>query len=250
MSGHSKWSSIKHKKGARDAKRGKLFTKLIKEITIAARLGGGDVNANPRLRTAVTVARSQSMPNENIERGIKKGTGELGGGQLEEITYEGYGAGGVAIIIGVLTDNRNRTVSELRFLLSRHGGNLGETGCVGWMFKKRGVIMVERAGADEDRLLELALEAGADDVLAEPEGFQVLTAPENFNAVREAIEKAQIPIASAEVSLVPENTVKVAGHQAEQVLKLIEELEDHDDVQQVSDNSDIDEEVVAQFSAA
>jgi YebC/PmpR family DNA-binding regulatory protein len=250
MSGHSKWSSIKHKKADRDAKRGKLFTKLIKEITIAARLGGGDINANPRLRTAVTTAKTQSMPNDNIDRAIKKGTGELGGGQLEQITYEGYGPGGVAIIADVLTDNRNRVVADLRFLFSRHGGILGESGCVAWMFKKRGVISVERNAADEDKLIELALEAGADDVLSEAEGYQIMTAPENFGAVREAVEKAGIAIANAEVTLMPENTVKVSGHAAEQVLKLIEDLEDHDDVQGVAANYDIDDEVMAQFSAA
>jgi YebC/PmpR family DNA-binding regulatory protein len=250
MSGHSKWSSIKHKKAARDAKRGKVFTKLIKEITIAARLGGGDLNANPRLRTAVAAGKAQSMPNDNIDRAIKKGTGEVGGGQLEQITYEGYGPGGVALILDVFTDNRNRTVSELRFILSRHGGNLGESGCVAWMFKKRGVIMVENGAADEDRLLELALEAGADDVVADADGFQVLITPDRFSAVRDALEKAQIPIASAEVTMNPENLVKVTGHQAEQVLKLMEDLEDHDDVQSVSANFDIDEKVMAQFAAA
>ena len=250
MSGHSKWSSIKHKKAARDAKRGKVFTKLIKEITIAARLGGGDMNANPRLRTAVTTAKAQSMPNDNIDRAIKKGTGELGGGQLEQVAYEGYGPGGVALIMDVLTDNRNRTVSDIRFILSKHGGNLGESGSVAWMFKKRGGITIERGAADEDRLLELALDAGAEDLATDSDSFQVLTAPENFTAVREAIEKARIPIAHAEVTMVPENTVKVTGHQAEQVLKLMEDLEDHDDVQGVSANFDIDEEVMAQFSAA
>jgi YebC/PmpR family DNA-binding regulatory protein len=250
MSGHSKWSSIKHKKGARDAKRGKLFTKLIKEITIAARLGGGDINANPRLRTAVLTARQQSMPNDNIDRAIKKGTGELGGGQLEQIIYEGYGAGGVAVIIDVFTDNRNRVVAELRYMLSRHGGNLGESGCVAWMFKKRGVISVEKGAVDEDKLIELALEAGADDVISEEEGYQVMTAPENFPAVRDAIEKAGIAMAGAEVTMMPENTVKVSGRAAEQVLKMMEELEDHDDVQSVSSNFDIDDEVMAQFSAA
>jgi YebC/PmpR family DNA-binding regulatory protein len=250
MSGHSKWSSIKHKKAARDAKRGKVFTKLIKEITIAARLGGGDLNANPRLRTAVTTAKAQSMPNDNIDRAIKKGTGELGGGQLEQVTYEGYGPGGVALIFDVLTDNRNRTVSDIRFILSKHGGNLGESGCVAWMFKKRGVITVDRDAAEEDRLLEIALDAGADDVLSDPDGFQVITVPERFSAVRDAIDKAGIAIASGDVAMVPENNVKVTGHQAEQVLKLMEDLEDHDDVQAVSANFDIDEEVMAQFSAA
>lgn len=250
MSGHSKWSSIKHKKAARDAKRGKLFTKLIKEITIAARLGGGDINANPRLRTAVTTARTQSMPNDNIDRAIKKGTGELGGGQLEEVVYEGYGPGGVAIIVDVLTDNRNRVVAELRFILSRHGGNLGETGCVGWMFKNKGLVTVEKSAADEDRLMELALEAGADDMTSDDDSFQVLTAPEAFAAVRDAIEKAGIEIANAEVSRHPDSTVRISGHTAEQVLKLMEDLEDHDEVQSVSSNFDISDEEMAQYSAA
>src|SRR5216684_1802747 len=250
MSGHSKWSSIKHKKAARDAKRGKVFTKLIKEITIAARLGGGDINANPRLRTAVTTAKQQSMPNDNIDRAIKKGTGELGGGQLEQVAYEGYGPAGVAVILDVLTDNRNRTVSEIRFMLAKSGGNLGESGCVAWMFRKRGVIVIEKAAADEDKLIELALEAGADDVVADDDGYQVLTAPDKFTAVRTAIEVARIAMASAEISLEPETTVKVSGHQAEQVLKLMEDLEDHDDVQSVAANFDIDEAELAQFSAA
>jgi YebC/PmpR family DNA-binding regulatory protein len=250
MSGHSKWSSIKHKKAARDSKRGKLFTKLIKEITIAARLGGGDINSNPRLRTAVTTARTQSMPNDNIDRAIKKGTGELGGGQLEEVVYEGYGPGGVAIITDVLTDNRNRVVAELRFILSRHGGNLGESNCVGWMFKKRGMITIEQSAIDEDRMMELALEAGADDVITDGEAFQVMTAPEAFSAVRDALEKARIPMASAEVVKLPENTVRVSGHTAEQVLKLMEDLEDHEEVQSVAANFDISDEELAQFSAA
>jgi YebC/PmpR family DNA-binding regulatory protein len=250
MSGHSKWSSIKHKKAARDAKRGKVFTKLIKEISIAARLGGGDINANPRLRTAVAAAKAQSMPNDNIERAIKKGTGELGGGQLEQIAYEGYGPGGVALIVDVLTDNRNRTVSEIRFLMSKHGGNLGETGCVAWMFKKRGAITVDRGAADEDRLMELVLEAGADDFISDTDTFQVISPLESFSAVRDAIEKAGMTMTNAGLTMVPESTVKVSGHQAEQVLKLLEDLEDHDDVQSVSANFDIDEEVMAQFSAA
>ncbi len=250
MSGHSKWSSIKHKKAARDAKRGKVFTKLIKEITIAARLGGGDANANPRLRTAVAAAKAQSMPNDNIDRAIKKGTGELGGASLEEVTYEGYGPGGVAIMLEVLTDNRNRTVAELRFIFSRHGGNLGEANCVAWMFKKRGVITVEKSAVDEDKLIEVALDAGADDVQGDTDTFQVMTAPEKFNVVREAVEKAGVAIAHAETTLVPENTVAVSGHSAEQVLKLVEELEDHDDVQSVSSNFDISDEEMAQISAA
>lgn len=250
MSGHSKWSSIKHKKAASDAKRGKAFTKLIKEITIAARLGGGDISANPRLRTAIATAKAASMPKDNIDRAIKKGTGELGGGQLEEVFYEGYGPGGVALILDVLTDNRNRTVSEIRFLLSKAGGNLGESGCVAWMFHKRGVITVDKQATEEDRLIELALEAGAEDVVSDDESFEVTTPQEKFAAVRDALEKASIALANAELTLVPETTVKVAGHQAEQVLKLMEDLEDHDDVQSVSANFDIDEEVMAQYSAA
>jgi YebC/PmpR family DNA-binding regulatory protein len=250
MSGHSKWSSIKHKKAAVDAKRGKIFTKFIKEITVAARLGGGDINANPRLRTAVTTARQQSMPKDNIDRAIKKGTGELEGVQLEEITYEGYGPGGVAIMVDTLTDNRNRLVSELRFILSRHGGNLGENGCVSWMFKKRGVITIEKNATDEDRLLELALEAGADDVSGDADSFQVTTPPEKLHAVRDVIEKAGIAIVNAELTMVPENTVPISGHTAEQVLKLLEALEDHDDVQSVSANFDISDQEMAQLSAA
>ncbi len=250
MSGHSKWSSIKHKKAARDAKRGKVFTKLIKEITIAARLGGGDPGANPRLRTAIVTAKAQSMPNDNIDRAIKKGVGELGGGALEEISYEGYGPGGVAIIVEVVTDNRNRVVAELRHMLARHGGNLGESGCVAWMFRKRGVITIEKGAAEEDKLIELALEAGADDVTSDADGYQVLTAPENFSAVREALERAGIAIANAEIAKLPETTVKVSGHTAEQVLKLMEELEDHDDVQGVAANFEMDDEEMAQFSAA
>jgi YebC/PmpR family DNA-binding regulatory protein len=198
MSGHSKWSSIKHKKAITDSKRGRVFTKMIKEITIAARLGGGDINSNPRLRTAVTVAKKQSMPNDNIDRAIKKGTGEIAGASLEEITYEGYGPGGVAIMVDVLSDNRNRTVAELRFVFSRHGGNLGEVGCVGWMFKKRGVIGIEKSAIDEDKLLELALDAGADDVTSDGETFQVLTSPDKLNAVRDALEKAGLAIAHSE----------------------------------------------------
>lgn len=250
MSGHSKWSSIKHKKAAVDAKRGKVFTKLIKEITVAARLGGGDINSNPRLRTAVSTARAQSMPKDNIDRAIKKGTGELGGIQLEEITYEGYGPGGVAILVNTLTDNRNRLVSELRFAFSKHGGNMGEAGCVAWMFKKRGVITIDKSAVDEDKLMELALEAGADDVSSDADTHQVMTAPENFHAVRDAIEKAGIAIGSAEVTMIPENTVPVSGHAAEQVLKLLEALEDQDDVQSVAANFDISEQEMAQLSAA
>ncbi|HXW85551.1 MAG TPA: YebC/PmpR family DNA-binding transcriptional regulator, partial [Candidatus Binataceae bacterium] len=217
---------------------------------IAARLGGGDANVNPRLRTAIAAAKAQSMPNDNIDRAIKKGTGELGGAQPEQITYEGYGPGGVAIMFDVLTDNRNRTVADLRFILSRRGGNLGGQNSVAWMFHKRGVISIEKAAADEDKLLEIALEAGADDVQSDSDSFTVMTSPESFQPVREAIEKAGIAMLNAEVTMVPENSVAVSGHTAEQVLKLIEELEEHDDVQSVSANFDISDEELAQISAA
>jgi YebC/PmpR family DNA-binding regulatory protein len=249
MSGHSKWSSVKHKKAARDAKRGKVFTKLIKEITIVARLGGGDFGANPRLRTAVLAAKAQSMPNENIERAIKRGIGELGGGQLEQVSYEGYGPGGVAIIADVLTDNRNRVVAEIRHLFSRHGGNLGEAGCVAWMFKKKGIITVDKSAVSEDRLLEVALEAGAEDVSSGADAFVVITAPENYTAVRKALDDATIPVAEGELTLSPENTVRVSGHDAQQVLRLIEELEEHDEVQSVAANLEIDDEELAQLTA-
>ncbi|SRR5579875_106339 len=249
MSGHSKWSSVKHKKAARDAKRGKLFTKLIKEITIAARLGGKDPNANPRLRAAVAAAKAQSMPSENIERAIKRGAGELTGEQLEQATYEGYGPGGVAIIVEVLTDNRNRIVAELRHIFSRYGGNLGETGCVSWMFKRKGLITIDKSATTEDKLLEIALEAGAEDVTLEGDVFTVVTAPENYAQVRKAIEEAGIKIIEGEIALSPETSVRVSRHDAEQALKLIEELEDHDDVQNVVANIDIDEAELAQLTA-
>lgn len=249
MSGHSKWHSIRHKKAARDAKRGKLFTKLIKEITVAARLGGGDLNANPRLRTAVMTAREHSMPAENIERAIKRGTGELEGVAYEEVQYEGYGPGGVAILVQAMTDNRNRTVAELRRIFEKAGGSLGSTGCVAWMFKKRGVVSVDRSKVDEDRLMEVALEAGAEDVSEADGSFEVLTSPESFEAVKEAIQKAGIPIDSAEVSMVPENTVRVTGQDAAQAMKLLEALEDHDDVQSVASNADFDQEELERLSA-
>jgi YebC/PmpR family DNA-binding regulatory protein len=249
MSGHSKWSTIKHKKAAKDAKRGKLFTKVIKEITVAARLGGGDVNANPRLRTAVLAARGVSMPSDNIDRAIKKGTGELEGVNYEEITYEGYGPGGVALMIQVLTDNRVRTVAELRSVLTKHGGSLGETNSVGWMFKKHGLIAVQRDGADEDRVMELALEHGADDVREAGDLMEILTAPEAFVAVKEALEAAGIALASAEVTMVPQSTVTLTGKPAETMVKLLELLEDHDDVQSVSSNMDIAAEELERLSA-
>ncbi len=249
MSGHSKWSTIKHKKGAKDAKRGKLFTKLIKEITVAARMGGGDINSNPRLRTAVITARQNSMPGENIDRAIKKGTGELEGQSYEEITYEGYGPGGVAVMVPCVTDNRNRTVAEIRKIFEKHGGSLGASGCVAWMFNKKGTISVERSAVDEDRLMEIALEAGASDINTGEDVYEITTAPEDFEAVKEALEKSQIPASSAEVGLQPESTVNVTGREAEQTLKLVEALDDHDDVQSVAANFDIAQEELEQLSA-
>jgi YebC/PmpR family DNA-binding regulatory protein len=250
MSGHSKWSTIKHKKAAKDAKRGKLFTKLIKEITVAAKLGGGDINANPRLRTAVTTARQNSMPTDNIERAIKKGTGELEGVTYDEITYEGYGPGGAAVLVMVMTDNRNRTVAEIRRVFTKHGGAMGESGCVAWMFQKKGVISVDKSQADEERLMELALDAGADDVVEDDGTYQVTSAPDAFEAVKDALDNARIAATSAAVSMVPQNTLSLTGTQAEQTLKLLDELEDHDDVQEVASNIDISQEELERLSAA
>jgi len=248
MSGHSKWSSIKHKKAVKDARRGKLFTKLIKEITVAARAGGGDINANPRLRTAVLTARANSMPGDNIDRAIKKGTGELEGVAYEEVVYEGYGPGGAAIMVQVLTDNKNRTVSEMRRLFTKHGGNLGENGCVAWMFDKKGQITVDRGSVDEDQLMTIALDGGAEDVREEDGLFEILMTPESFETVRDRLEREKIPMASAQIALVPKNTVTLDAHAAEQTLKLTEELEDHDDVQSVAANFDIPNELLEKAS--
>lgn len=250
MSGHSKWSSIKHKKATADARRGRLFTKLIKDITVAARVGGGDINANPRLRTALAAAKAASMPGDTIERAIKRGTGELEGTVYEEAHYEGYGPGGVAIMLQVLTDNRNRTVSDVRHLFAKHGGNLGESGCVAWMFSKKGLITVEKGKVEEDRLMEVALETGAEDVTDAGETFEVATVPEDLDTVREAMEKQGITVASAEVTMVPQNTVTLSGKEAEQTLKLLEVLQDHDDVQNVSANLDIAQEELERIGAA
>jgi YebC/PmpR family DNA-binding regulatory protein len=249
MSGHSKWSSIKHKKGAKDAKRGKLFSKLIKEITVAARMGGGDLDANPRLRTAVTTARENSMPNDNIERAIKRGSGEVEGVHYEEVSYEGYGPGGVAIMANVLTDNRNRTVAEIRRVFEKHGGSMGAAGCVAWMFHKRGLITVDKEKANEEQVMEAALEAGADDVTDVGDSFEVITPPENFEAVKAALQKDGIATATAEITMVPENTVSLTGKEAEQVMKLLEELDDHDDVQSVASNVDIPQDEMERLSA-
>jgi YebC/PmpR family DNA-binding regulatory protein len=250
MSGHSKWSTIKHKKAAKDAKRGKLFSKLIKEITVAAKLGGGDINANPRLRTAVTTARSSSLPLDNIDRAIKKGTGELEGVDYEEVTYEGYGPGGAAVLVMAMTDNRNRTVSELRHLFGRFGGNMGEAGCVAWMFAKKGVLTVDQSTIDEERLMELALEAGADDVTDDGEVFTVTTPPDAFEAVKTALEQAKVATVTAALGMVPSNMLSLTGRQAEQTLKMVEELEDHDDVQEVASNFDIPQDELERLSAA
>jgi len=244
MSGHSKWSSIKHKKAAKDAKRGKLFTKLIKEITVAARMGGGDLNANPRLRTAVQTARENSMPNENIDRAIKKGTGDLDGVAYEEVSYEGYGPGGAAFLVQVLTDNKNRTVSDIRRMFTKHGGSMGETGCVAWMFENKGVLSVPKEGIEEDALIGLALESGAEDVREEDGFFEIVTTPENFSGVRERLEETKVPISTAEVSMIPKNTVPLEGKEAEQTLSLTEDLEEHDDVQSVAANFDVPQELL------
>src|SRR6266403_6069817 len=249
MSGHSKWHTIKHKKGALDAKRGKLFTKLIKEITVAARTGGGDVDANARLRKAVSDAKGGNMPNDTIDRAIKRGTGELEGVSYEEITYEGYGPGGVAVMVQVLTDNRNRTVADVRSIITKHGGNLAAAGAVAWMFHKRGLITVERAGVDEDRVMEVALEGGAEDVREAGDLLEIITAPEQFDKVKEALDRAKVPVDSAEVTMLPQSTVAISGKQAEQMVRLLEALEDHDDVQSVSSNMDIAAEELERLSA-
>ncbi len=242
MSGHSKWSSIKHKKGAADARRGKMFTKLIKEITVAARLGGGDPNGNPRLRTAVEAAKAANMPKDNIERGIKKGTGELEGVNYEEMSYEGYGPGGAAVLVECLTDKKNRTVAEVKHLFERNGGSLGEPGCVSWLFDKKGLIVVDKADADEEALFELALNSGAEDVRDDGDEFEIVTDPGDFGSVKQAIEDAGINISVAENGMVPRNTVKLEGKNARQMISLMEGLEDNDDVSRVYANFDISDE--------
>lgn len=247
MSGHSKWSSIKHKKAALDAKRGKAFTRVIRELTMAAKLGGGDPGGNPRLRTAIANAKEVNMPLKNIENAIKKGTGEIEGVTYEEITYEGYGPGGVAIMVECTTDNRNRTAAEIRHLFSKGHGNLGAIGSVSYMFEKQGIILVDGEGSDEDKLMETALEAGADDIKLDGDHFTVNTNPQAFNEVREAIEAAGFKISSAEIANVPNMTKAVEGKDAEQVLKLMDQLEDHDDVQNLSANFDISDELIEQL---
>ncbi len=249
MSGHSKWSTIKRKKGAADAKRGKIFTRLIKEITVAARMGGGDPDGNPRLRSAITTAKSENMPKDNIARAIKKGTGEIAGEVYEEILYEGYGPGGVAVLVDCMTDNRNRTVADIRHYFAKSNGNLGESGCVAWMFEKKGLIIIDKEKISEDELMDLALEAGADDVVEEDTEFHVTSVPEDFDGVRDALEEGGLTFLDASISMIPKNTVEVTDEKpAKALLKLLENLEDHDDVQNVHANFDIDDALMEQLS--
>ncbi len=241
MSGHSKWASIKHKKGAADAKRGQLFTKIIKEIVVASRLGGGDTEANSRLRTAILKARIANMPKDNIDRAIKKGTGELEGVEYTELTYEVYGPGGTALLIDILTDNKNRTAAEIRYLLSRGGGNLGESGCVSYLFNRKGLIVLDASRYSEDEVLEVALEAGAEDIANTGESLEIITTPEDFEKVLNALEEGGFEHTMAEVSNLPDTLISIPEAKTKQALKLIEALEDHDDVQQVSTNLEIPE---------
>ncbi len=244
MSGHSKWSTIKHKKGAADAKRGKIFTKLIKEITVAARLGGGDIDANPRLRSAVTAAKSENMPKDNMERAIKKGTGELEGVNYEEVLYEGYGPGGAAILIESLTDNKNRAVAEIRNILNKNNGNLGENGCVAWMFDQKGYFVVEKEKIDEDSLMETAINAGAEDVREDGVNFEIISNPKDFEPVKKALDNAKIAYIMAEVTKLPQTLLALEGKSAEQMIRLMDILDDCEDVQKVYTNADIPENLI------
>ena len=244
MSGHSKWSSIKHKKGATDAKRGKVFTRIIKELTVAARVGGGDPDSNPRLRTVVADAKAANMPADNIKRAIRRGTGEEPGVSYEEAIYEGYGPGGAALMLETLTDNKNRTVSEIRHLLSKYGGNLGETNSVAWMFTKQGYILIEKSKVDEDGLMGVALDTGADDVRDDQDNWEVLTSPEDFHRVLEAVKGLGVATLVAEVAMLPQNYINLEGKAAQQMLKLMGLLEDHDDVQHVWSNFNVEEKEI------
>jgi YebC/PmpR family DNA-binding regulatory protein len=244
MSGHSKWHTIKHKKGAADAKRGKVFTRVIKELTVAARSGGGDPEMNPRLRTIVAEAKAVNMPAENIKRAIQRGTGELPGVNYDEITYEGYGPGGAALIIEALTDNRNRTVGELRHMLTKYNGNLGESNSVAWMFAKRGYIVVDKRAADEEKLLNVVLEAGGDDLRDDGDSWEIISDPGVFEAVRDAVKALGIEPMSAEIAMLPQNYVKLEGKAANQMVKLMEALDDHEDVKHVWSNFDIEEKEI------
>jgi YebC/PmpR family DNA-binding regulatory protein len=247
MSGHSKWASIKHKKGAVDAKRGKAFTKLIKELTVAARMSGGDPNFNPRLRTAIAAAKAANMPKDNIDRAIKKGSGDIEGFNYEEVVYEGYGPAGVALMVEVLTDNRNRTVADIRYILSRNSGRLGETGCVAYLFEKRGIISVDKDGTDEDTVMTEALDAGALDVSDEESTFDVITEASDMWAIRDVLEEKGLTISSASVTMLPKNSIALTGKDAEKMLRLMDALEDNEDVQNVYANFDIPEEVMEEL---
>ncbi len=249
MSGHNKWAKIKRKKGANDAKRGRLFTRIIKEMTIAARDGGGSITGNPRLRLAVEKAQAANMPADNIKRAIQKGTGELPGVAYEEVTYEGYGPGGIALIIESVTDNKNRTVADMRHLLEKNNGKMGASNSVSYMFHRKGLISIPKGNLTEDDVMSIVLDAGADDIKTDDDSFQIITSPDNFEPVKKALESKSITPDEAEIQMVPENMVKVEGKAAEQVLKLMEALEDHDDVQHVYSNFDIDEKVLAEFNA-
>jgi len=248
MSGHSKWSSIKRKKAVTDSRRSRIWTRILKEVTIAARLGGGDPAANSRLRNAVQDAKAANVPNDNIDRAVQRGTGELEGVELIEITYEGYGVGGVAILVEAMTDNRNRTAAEIRHLFSRHGGNLGETGCVGWMFQKRGYFVIDRELMSEEEVMELALEIGAEDVSTEDETHEIYTLPADYQAALDEFERRTIPLAERELAMIPQNSVKIEGDTACRVLALLEALEDQDDVQKVWANFDLDPEALKEIS--
>ncbi len=250
MSGHSKWSTIKHKKAVKDARRGKMFTKLIKDLSIAARIGGSDPAANPRLRTAIAAAKAASMPGDTIDRAVKKGAGELEGVSYEEVIYEGHAPGGAAILLQTLTDNKNRTVSEVRHLFTKNGGNLGQPNSVAWMFTLKGILTIEKGQVDEDQLMEVALDAGAEDIIAGTDMFEVVTAPDDLEEVRQALEHASITLLSAEATMVPQNTVSLAGKEAERALRLLDALQELDDVQTVSANVEIAEEEMERFSAA
>ncbi len=249
MSGHSKWANIKHRKAAVDAKRGKVFTKLIRELTVAAKHGGGDAEANPRLRTAIAAAKNQNMANDTIDRAIKRGTGEMGGEEYHELSYEGYGPGGSAVLVKTLTDNKNRTVSDIRRIFTKYGGSLGESGCVSWMFHMKGRIAFEKSKADEDKVFEIALDAGADDVITEESELVVITPPDAFEAVKSAIRAAGLSFETAEVTMIPQTSIKIEGREAEHMIRLMEALEDSDDVQDVYSNFDVSEELMMSLAS-
>ena len=249
MSGHNKWASIKHKKAATDAKRGKIFTKIIREMVVAAKEGGGIIENNARLRKAVDDARAANMPQDNIKKAIQRGTGELPGAVYEEITYEGYGPAGVALIVETTTDNKNRTASEIRKIFSKHAGSMGETGCVGWMFSRKGLITIEKSAGDEDTVMTLALDSGADDFVAEDDVYEIYTKPEDFNKVVDVIKAKNVAIMESELSMIPQTYIKLEGENAEHMLKLLDELEEHDDVKNVFSNFDISKEDMEKYGA-